>query len=229
MDVIYYILSCFGGALILYLTAYTKVKGKNQALKEDVQKLENEKQKIIAKYRAETEEIKKQHTLDVEKRKYKYEIKRAEFSKYFALLDEFHNKCNSVFLEQFKPIITEFYSGFLSDDPEIKHQSTIKYNDDVQSLIFELHEEHIKVKTEQNSIRLIASKEVDNLLDALETSVKLATDLSTNMLKFMTTDEFWADQSLVAPLQEQLTVAGNEVLNLHLKLREQMKLELNEI
>jgi hypothetical protein len=125
--------------------------------------------------------------------------------------------------------MTEFAAGFLSEDPEIKHQSTVKYNDNVQSLVFELNEEHIKVKTEQNSIRLIASKEVDDLLDSLEVSVKLATDLSTEMLKFMTTNEFWADQSLVVPLQEQLSIAGNDVLNYHLKLRAQMKHELNEI
>lgn len=71
------IVSFVFGILVLYLTAYSNAKGKNRALEEDVSRLEDEKQKIIAKYRAETEELKKQHSLEIEKRKYKYEDKRA--------------------------------------------------------------------------------------------------------------------------------------------------------
>jgi len=229
MDVIISILSFLGGMLVLYLTAYVKVKGKNKALIEDVEKLEDEKQKIIAKYRAETEEIKKQHTLDIEKRKFQYEDKRKQFSKYFSLLDEFHGKCNSVFLERFQPIITEFLSGYLVDDEQVKNETIVKYNKDVQALVFELNEEHLKLKSEQNSIRLIASPDVDKLLDKLEIAVKTATDLSTEMLRFMSTPEFWADQSLILPYQEKLAVSGNEVQEAHNSLKEQMKIELNEI
>lgn len=229
MDVIVNIL-CFGaGALSIYLTAYLKVKGKNKALIEDNQKLEEEKQKIIAKYRAETEEIKKQHSLDIEKRKYQYEDKRAQFSKYFALLDEFHGKCNSIFLEKFQPIMTEFLSGYLEEDESVKNQAIVKYNKDVQALVFELNEEHLKVKSEQNSIRLIASSEVDTLLDNLETAVKNATDSSTEVLRVMSTPEFWADQSIIAPYQEKSANYGLEVQSTHSALKEQMKLELNEI
>lgn len=221
---------CFGaGALSIYLTAYLKVKGKNKALFEDNQKLEDEKQKVIAKYRAETEEIKKQHALDIERRKYQYEDKRTQFSKYFSLLDEFNNKCNAVFLERFQPIITEFLSGYLIEDESIKRQATVKYNEDVQALVFELNEEHLKVKTEQNSIRLIASPKVDTLLDELEVVLKNATDSSTEMLSVMSTPEFWVDQSIIAPYQEKLTIYGQAVQNSHKALKEQMKLELHEI
>jgi hypothetical protein len=229
MDVIINTLSFLGGMLALYLTAYVKVKGKNKALIEDVEKLEDEKQKIIAKYRAETEEIKKQHTLDVEKRKFQYEDKRKQFSKYFSLLDEFHGKSNSVFVEKFQPIVNEFLAGYLVDDEDVKNEAIVKYNGSVQALVFELNEEQLKLKSEQNSIRLIASLEVDELLDKLEIAVKAATDLSTDMLQFMTTLEFWADQNLILPYQEKLVVSGNEVQVFHNKLKEQMKIELNEI
>lgn len=229
MEVIINLLSFLGGIFIVYLTVYTKAKSKNKALLEDIEKLEDEKQKIIAKYRAETEEIKKQHTLDIEKRKFQYEDKRTQFSKYFSLLDEFHGKCNSAFAEKFQPIMTEFMNGYLSDDPEEQHQATLKYNEDVQELFFELNAEHLKIKTETNSIRLIATPEVDTLLDTLEESVKLATDQSTDMLKFMATPEFWQDQSLVAPYQAEIEKSGKSVLDSRYKLREQMKAELNEI
>lgn len=228
MDVISNILFFVLGALSIYLTAYLKVKGKNRALIEDNRQLEEDKQKIVAKYRAETEEIKKQHSLDIEKRKYQYEDKRLQFSKYFALLDEFHGKCNSIFLEKFQPIMTEFLSGCLNEE-EVKNRAIVKYNQDVQALVFELNEEHLKVKTEQNSIRLIASEKVDVLLDKLEVAVKNATDASTEMLRFMSTQEFWADQSLIVPYQEKATIFGQDVQRFHNALKEQMKQELKEI
>jgi hypothetical protein len=229
IDVIINILSFGFGALVIYLTAYLKVKGKNKGLIEDISKLENEKQKIIAKYRVETEEVKKQHSLDIEKRKFQYEDKRAQFSKYFSLLDEFHSKCNAVFLDKFQPIMTEFLSGYLEEDELIKNKAIVKYNEDIQALVFELNEEHLKVKSEQNSIRLIASTKVDELLDGLELAVKLETDGSTEMLKVMFTPEFWIDQTIIAPYQEKLTVHRQDVQLSHNLLKEQMKSELNEI
>lgn len=229
MDVILNILFFVLGALSIYLTAYLKVKGKNRALIEDNHQLEEDKQKIVAKYRAETEKIKKQHSLEIEKRKYQYEDKRLQFSKYFALLDEFHGKCNSIFLEKFQPIMTEFLSGCLDENEVVKNQAIVKYNQNVQALVFELNEEHLKVKTEQNSIRLIASKKVDALLDKLEVAVKNATDSSTEMLRFMSTQEFWEDQSLIVPYQEKATLFGQDVQKCHNALKEQMKQELKEI
>lgn len=75
MEVLFNIF-CFAlGALSIYLTAYLKVKGKNRALIEDNRQLEEDKQKIVAKYRAETEKIKKQHSLDIEKRNINMRIK----------------------------------------------------------------------------------------------------------------------------------------------------------
>jgi hypothetical protein len=228
MDVLLNILCFVFGGLSIYLTAYLKVKGKNRALIEDNRNLEEDKQKIVAKYRAETEKIKKQHSLDIEKRKYQYEDKRLQFSKYFALLDEFHGKCNSIFVEKFQPIMTNVLSACLEDDETVKNQAVVKYLQDVQALLFELNEEHLKVKTEQNSIRLIASKKVDTLLDKLEVAVKNTTDVSTEMLRFMATQEFWLDQSLITPYQEKATIFGLELQSCHNTLKEQMKRELNE-
>jgi hypothetical protein len=229
MDVILNIFSFLAGIVVVYLTAYIKVKGKNKALIEDVAKLESDKQNIIAKYRAETEELKKQHALEIEKKKFQYEDKRTQFAKYFSLLDEFHGKCNTAFGEKFQPIISEFMNSYLVDDPDIQHQSTVKYGEDVQRLFFELNAEHLKLQTETNSIRLISSPKIDVFLNSLESGVKLATDQTTEMLQFMAKPEFWADQSLVAPYQEKLALSAKEVVDCRNQLRDQMKVELNEI
>lgn len=229
MEIIFYTLIFLGGIFSLYFTGYAKAKSNNKALLEDIAKLEDEKQKVIAKYQSRIEEIRKNHTLDIEKRKFQYQDKRTQFSKYFSLLDEFNGKCNSASSEKFLPVITDFMNGYLVPDTEKQHQATLKYNQDIQELFFELNAEHLKMITETNSIRLIATPEVDALLDILEAHVKLATDQATDMLKFMATPEFWLNQHLVAPYQMKLEESGKSVLEFRFKLREQMKAELNEI
>ncbi len=217
------------GMLVFYLTAYSKAKGQNRALREDLSNLEHEKQKIVAKYRAETEELKKQHALDIEKRKYQYEDKRAQFVKYFALLDEFHGKSNKVFSEQFPPIMNNFLSSYIIDDEATKQKAIVDFNEEVQKIFNLLYKEQLKVTTETNSIRLISSETMDHLLDDLEGAVKQATDSAAEMLKFMATPEFWADQTLLVPYQERATIYAHNVKNCHDALRKRMKFELDEI
>jgi hypothetical protein len=229
MDLLTIIISFFIGMAVIYFTAYTKAKGKNKALKEDVEKLEDDKQRIAAKYRAETESLKKQHSLDIEKRKYQYDEKRNQFSKYFTFLDTFHNKCNSVYGERFMPVMSEFMGAYLNEDEEIKHQATVKYNEEVQKIFWDLNEEYLRVKTETNTIRLISSPEIDNFLNQLEALIKLATDQSTEILTFMSKPEFWADPTLMFPYQAKSEITGKQILECRDQIRKQMKLELNEI
>jgi len=215
--------------LSLYLTAYTKAKGKNHALKEDISKLEDEKQRTIAKYRDETEELKKQHSLEIEKRKYQYEDKRTQFTKYFSVFDQFQNKGHKLFTGRFTPIFSEYMAVCMEDDVEKQNIANIEFNHGIQSLFNELYDEQIKISNETNSIRLISSPDVDKLLDELESAVKLSTNQAGEMIKFMATPEFMNDQALIVPYQTEAEELGVLVLQCRDKLRNQMKLELNEI
>ena len=171
------------GMAVVYLTAYSKAKGKNKALEEDVSRLENEKQKVVAKYRAETEELKKQHSLDIEKRKYQYEDKRTQFTKYFSMLDQFHGKSHKIFTERFSPIFNDFLSSYIEDDEESNNKAIVIFNSGIQSLFNELYEEQIKINNETNSIRLISTPEIDELLNGLELAVKNSTDDAVEMME----------------------------------------------
>lgn len=217
------------GALSLYLTAYTKAKGANKALKEDIDVLENAKQKIITKHAAELESIKKDHVLDVEKRKYQYEAKRAQFSKFFQLIDEFNAKCNSAFFERFPSMFQRLLAGQLSECTEVSNNSILEFNTEIMRLFNELNEEQLKVSHESNSIRLIATPEIDALLDQLALDIKSSYDDSVSMLKFMGTLEYLIDNSAIAPYQTRLTESGYKVVSSREALKTQMKMELNEI
>jgi len=67
------------------------------------------------------------------------------------------------------------------------------------------------------------------LLDKLELAVKKSTDDASEMMKFMTTPQFWADQTLLSPYQQRAEESGELVLQCRDELRSRMKHELNEI
>lgn len=217
------------GALSVYLTAYAKAKGNNQALKEDISILENEKQHIVAKYRAETEELKKQHSLDIEKRKFKYEDKRAQFTKFFLMFDQFQNKSRSIITEDFTPLLSELLSSVVTGTEESKKEAFYQFTNDIQHIINKIYEEHIKMSNETNSIRLIATTEMDMLLDKFENALNKAKDNASEMIKFMTTPEFFTNQTLLVPYQDASEESADLVSEYRVKLKNRMKYELDEI
>jgi len=224
-----YILSFIIGGCTIYVSAYLKEKGKNNSLKEDISQIESEKQSIIAKSKAEVEKLKKEHSLDIEKRKYQYEDKRKQFSKYFELIDIFHGNSTRIYKEKFQPIMNEFFSLSIDEDINQQQLALEKFNDGIRLLFNEIYDEQLKLSTETNSIRLISSPAIDALLDELNASVEEATNHTSEMIKFMGTPDFWVDQSLVQPYKQAAELAGRKSVQIKDDLREQMKRELDEI
>lgn len=92
MEYIIELISFLLGVASEYFIAYGKEKGKNRALKEDIESLENQKQQVQIKYTREMEELKKDSAFEIELRKHKYGEKKNQFAKFFTLLDEFMPK-----------------------------------------------------------------------------------------------------------------------------------------
>lgn len=229
MEFIIALLTFLGGLGIGYFAAYAKAKGKNRALKEDIASLEEQKQQVQIRYSKEIEELKKNNTLNIELRKHKYQEKKDQFSKFFMLLDEFNNKSNEIFMERFGPIFSNFMEDYLVDDEAIKNEAIAQFNQEMMSLFNELNQEYLKLTTETNSIRLITSSALDNLLDKLNTKVGEATNTAQNMLKMMASQEFWNDQTILQPLQEKAEAEGQEIIAIRDNIRKQMKVELDQI
>jgi hypothetical protein len=117
----------------------------------------------------------------------------------------------------------------LDESETAKKCAILEFNREVHLLFNQIYEEQLKVNSETNSIRLISSDIMDELLDKLESSVKASTDDAAEMLRFMATPEFWADQSLISPLQQKTEFSGQLVLTCRNAVRIRMKEELNDI
>lgn len=226
---IFYLLSLLVVGFSGYFVAYIKAKAKNMALKEDITILEEEKQRIQGKHAAELEKIKALHSLEFELRKHQYQEKRNQFAKFFGLLDEFNRRNNAAFTERFNPIINALFSEYTEDDKELKNKAISNFHENIQALFDDIGEESLRLTTETNSIRLISSKKIDNLLDELEKNTATLTEQSISMMKIMATPEFWADQTIIEDYQRHALETAESVKSIRNNLRMQMKEELGEI
>jgi len=225
MSIFFNVFFFFAGAAFIYVAGFLRVKEKNKELVGNIRKLENEKKRVLVRFVDELEKTKQKHADAFEKRKFQYEDKRLQFSSLFALLSTFHEKTNSLCADKIKPIINEL----VSDSERTIYKAIKKYHDETQAVVSDLREEHNRIKVEQNNLRLIASKEVDRLIDELSTAVESAINASTQILTSMRTPEFLKNQSIIRPHQKNLFSHGQIIQQIHSALKEQMKFELNEI
>jgi len=225
MGILFNIFLFVAGGALIYVAVHLKVKDQNAQLLQSIKKLENDKKNVVTRFVDEMEKTKQEYTSAIEKKKFQYEDKRAQFTKYFTLLSTFHEKANILCTDEIQPII----QALSSDDEKAKRNAIKQYHHNTQALIFDLKEERNKVQAEENNMRLIASAEVDSLLDELNAAAESAIEASTQMLTAMKSPQFLTDQSIIRPHQKILFSHGQIIQQIYAALKEQMKLELNEV
>src|SRR5690554_4880721 len=129
------------GYLFGFVTSYLKERVKNKALLADINALEEEK---------------KIHHLDIEKRKYKYEDKRAQFTKYFNLIDNMAVVSNEELITKFLPLITTYQEEFLgaNEDRDKEVAALNKFSKGIGEFTFKSNDNIMRIRTETNGIRL---------------------------------------------------------------------------
>lgn len=208
------------GLLFLYLKTYISQKAKNKALRNEnltlTQQIEN---------------IKKIHELDIAKRKYQYESKKEQYLKFFQLIDSFTGKQNLSCINKMAPIITEFYAGFLAaiDDKTEQNKVCTAYMEKIQNLMNENNTELMKVKQETNTIRLIASQEVVELLNLMEKTYDNMFDISAQIINMLPNNIMGNNQIALQKHAEILTEISQSALNIKENLIQQMRNDLNKI
>lgn len=227
MDWIIYLIVFILGSLGGALTTYSKTKGKNKALLEDIGRLEEEKQKIQSKHAIELESIKKQNSLDIELRKYKYLDKKEQFNKYFSLIDQFNHMSNTALTEKFAPMMTNFFNTAISDNNE--DQALMEFNNQVMGLSNEINAEYLKIKNESNSVRLVTSANIDQLLDQLEHTIEQSKEESFTIMKVIASPEYQQDSSILEPYKQNALKTGEKINQLRRNILNEMKAELDEI
>lgn len=216
ITVILSIISFIGGFLISYL----KERVKNKALLADIRRLEEEKQ-----------QVRKEHQLDIEKRKYKYESKREQFTKYFNLIDSFAVKSNEDIKNQFLPLITAYNNEYLSADgnQEKETLAVTKFSDGLNKFMFSANENLIKLRSETTGIKMIAGSKTLELLEKMSQLYDTSFDLTSKMIKELIPAVLTNDFLGVQQVEEEVRDVSEKLNQMKELIILEIRNELDEI
>ncbi|WP_139351421.1 hypothetical protein [Rhodanobacter sp. B05] len=217
------------GCVSLYVTAYLKEKGKSRALREDVKSLEEEKQKIILMHQKEIEDIKKDHQLDIEKRKYRYESKKSQYYQFMEEIDEFNGCLARILYVEFSNMMLEFYgfkhgvSGLSGDE------LTVKFNKMAQFEISNLESQESKLYSRLNSFKLSSTDEIAFLLKEVMLEIQKSKKNLVDILKYIQRPEFQVSRDVPEEILRISDSCSSNLANAKEKLLTALKNDLDEI
>jgi len=231
----YFIYIIFGliGLLILFLKSFVQEKAKWKALKSENKKLVDETEKIKSHYNRELENLKKEHQLDLSKRKYQYESKKETYFKFFQLIDQFARDNNVKNQENLMPILDEFNRNYLNaasqNNKKNETNAVTVMSKKIQKLTFDAAQDLMKIKQETNTIRLIASNEILQKLNLLNLAYDKSMEVSNKMMSSLPALMLTNDQEKIKKEQQEVEVSALVINQIKDQIIELMRSELNEI
>lgn len=217
-----YLFIGFIGLLILYIRTFIQESAKINALKRKNKELVEE-----------TESIKKEHQLDISKRRYQYESKKEQYLGFFKLLDKFTNEATLKNQSEFIPILDEFNKNYLNaasqGNKKKENMAVTVMSKKIQKLAFDSYAELTKLKQETNTIRLIASDAILAKLDLLELSYDKLMEQSDKMMSDLPKLMMTGNQGKIKLQQEELEINGKVTQSIKNEIIKLMRKELNEI
>ncbi|MDN3414537.1 MULTISPECIES: hypothetical protein [unclassified Pseudoalteromonas] len=219
------------GAIAGYVAAYLKKKAQNRALLEDVRRLEEEKRSVEKKFVVEVEQVKKEHNLEIEHRKYQYEDKRKVYSDFCNDLDKYQSQGQVIFKERMMPMMTRLLESIEDSDGSTKsvEVSFSDYFSEMLLLCNDLNLAFVEVKNQTNKLRLSTSDEAESLLNDLLINLEQTKDLSTDFMQYLATPNGMNDKDKQTELTNILTELGLQNEIIRTSLIKQMKNELQNI
>jgi ribosomal protein L28 len=228
-----YLVFLLVGIIILYVRTLIVEKAKMRVLRKRNKELVTESEEIKSRFNTELENVKKDHQLDIEKRKYQYESKQKQYLNFFEVLDSLSTDSNDSIQNEVIPIIEEFNRNYMGaanrNNKKAETKATTVFNNKIQRLIVKSNEQWVRLKNETNAIRLIGSDKVIEQLDLLENYYEQSFNLSTKLIKDLSAQIISGSQDNYNRNQQLLESMGNVLSTQKKVLMLQMRKELNEI
>ena len=217
-----YIVFGFISLLILYVRSFIQESGKISALRKRNKELVEE-----------TESMKKEHQLDISKRKYQYESKKEQYLKFYRLIDSFTSEANISMQEKLIPILNTFYADFLNASTlnidGAENKAITEMSSKMQKISFDSIAELTKLRQETNTIKVIASTDILKKLRLLELSYEQITDKSNEMMSALPELIIENNQEKINNYQKEIELSGKVSKSINDDIIELMRKELNEI
>ncbi len=219
---IIYLVFAVIGAVIGVLGTYFQERAKRKALIQTNKRLMEE-----------TESIKKEHQLDISKRRYQYESKKEQYLGFFKLLDKFTNEATLKNQPELMSILDEFNKNYLNPatqgNKKKENMAVTVMSKKIQKLTFDSSAELTKLKQETNTIRLIASDEILEKLDLFECSYDKLMEQSAKMMSDLPKLPMAGNQTKISQQQKKLEIDAKVTQSIKDDIIKLMRKELNEI
>ena len=185
------------------------------------------------RHERELEALKHTYNLDLEKRKKMYEMKAAQFEKYFRMIDDFGKRQQVDIAKRMQPIFNKFMEDSLkaSDLGDKKAETTAitTFSSQISDITNEGMDQYLSLKSETNSLKLIASDELALLFDELQASYDSAFNATQEFMSKFVELAMANNQEEIQRCQETMAKQGNIIKENAEKLMNQMRKELKEI
>lgn len=217
-----YLVLAIIGLLGLYIKTYFQERAKRKAL------IHTNKRLI-----EESESIKKEHQLDISKRRYQYESKKEQYLDFFKLLDKFTNEATLKSQSEMIPILDEFNKNYMNavaqGNKKKENLAITVMSKKTQKLTFDSYAELTKLKQETNTVRIIASDEILKKLDLLELSYDNLMKQSDKMMSDLPKLMMVGNQTEINQQQKKLEIKGKVTQSIKDDIIKLMRKELNVI
>lgn len=219
-----------GGAIISGIAVSIIEKAKQRRLKKDNKRLVVETEKIKAEFNEKLEELKKDHQLDISKRKYRYESKKAAYIGFFQKLDQLNSEIASksaVKMQEMTQKFTEVCFNARSD--EEYNKGILEFQLSTQSILTESHQDINKLRHETSEIKLHASDKITEGLNKYELIYERIMNESNLLIQQMPSIILAGDSNLKTLNQQDLILQAAEAEKVKNELIKNMRQELDEI
>jgi hypothetical protein len=224
-EIMIFLAGCFAG----YIMTYAKKKGENRALLEDTESIEDQKRKIESKYTLLIENIKKEHQLEIQKRKSHFDEKLSAYNDFCSELDNYHGKGQEILKEKALPMISKFLNSLNTTDTGLISEGFKDYFNDMMLLCNEINLAYSELRNKSNKLRLIVSEEIESIIKELLENLNKNKEISNQLLQHVSTPDGMIDVQTQHEMSNQLLEVDKTNQELRDQLIKQMRTELHEI
>lgn len=216
------------GALISGVAVHLIERAKHRRLKRDNARLVQETEEIKSNYNKQLEELKRDHQLEISRRKYQYEGKKDSYVAFFKMIDTFSADQNIKSQEKLREYIHEFNRNF-GDTQSSQKKATVVFSKKIQAITMESYKEFIRLKQETNVIKLMASEDVVNHLKLMELGYENLMKDSDKLMSAMPVLVMSQNEEKMNAMKHDVEIKGKAINQIKDELNSLMRKELNEI
>jgi len=162
-----------------------------------------------------------------------FDLKASEYAKYVTDLDSFGKKNQIEMPERMQPIFNEYLQNYLAaseaGDKEKERQVIGWFGSQISGLMQESLKDVLKLKSESNRLKLIATDEMLKTFDRLEQLTQESMDCSNDYMKNFTEIVFNQQNEETEAFQLKAAKLANEIQEQSKTLLNQMRQELSDI